>query len=145
MGQRLDVMDDVARAKWNSQSTVLDPERERRVLEDVVSQARQGGLDPDFARTFFAAQMEAARRIQEDDFRQWRAEKREPFADAPDLLSLRRRIDELNRKLLAILVQARPILETEGGKQELERLATRILAAFPLEVRDAALRPLRRR
>lgn len=144
VGRRLDVMHDVARAKWNARAPVQDSARERQLLDDVAARAKARGLDADFTRSFFAAQMEAARLVQEDDLRQWRAEQRAPFAEAPDLAALRRRIDAINGDLLAALAAARPFLESAEGQRLLEQEAGTVLAGVPGAVRDAALRPLRR-
>jgi chorismate mutase len=141
MRQRLDVMHDVARTKWNTQRPIHDPERERLLLEDIATQAQARGLDRSFARSFFAAQMEAARWIQEDDFQKWRTTNQGPFSETPDLSTLRQRIDAINRELLAALVPARPDLDTPEGRQELHRLAERLLADIPAPARDAALWP----
>jgi len=136
LAERLAIMHDVARVKWNTQAPIHDPERERLLLEDVVEQARNRQLDSDFARSFFTAQFEAARLIQEEDFRQWRAEKRAPFTVVPSLPSLRQRIDTLNRDLVAALVQARPFLDMAEGQQQLDLQAGTMLADVPGPVRD---------
>src|SRR5258706_226968 len=62
MEQRLALMHEVARWKWDAGKPITDPERERELLQSVVERGRGKGLDPDLVRPFFAAQMEAARR-----------------------------------------------------------------------------------
>jgi chorismate mutase len=61
--QRLALMHDVARWKWNAGRPITDPERERELLQSVVVRGRQRGLGPDLVDPFFAAQLEAARLI----------------------------------------------------------------------------------
>jgi uncharacterized protein (DUF302 family) len=43
-------------------------------------------LDPELVRSFFAAQLEAARLVQQADFDRWKANKQEPFADTKSLV-----------------------------------------------------------
>src|SRR4051794_3177508 len=73
MGQRLEVMHDVARYKWARKSPIEDPARERALLDDVAEGGRRLGLEPETTRSFFAAQIEAAKLIQRADFRRWEA------------------------------------------------------------------------
>ena len=63
--QRLTLMHEVARWKWNAGQPVRDAEREREVLHSVVEGGRGKGLDPELVRSFFAAQLEAARLVQQ--------------------------------------------------------------------------------
>jgi hypothetical protein len=63
-----------------------------------------------------------------EDLRRWKAERRGPFADAPDLKrDLTPKIDALNEKLVATLAKARPILRGRealkvcGGRRDHRR------------------------
>ena len=144
MRDRLALMHDVARAKWNANRPVGDPEREEALLREMEEEGREHGLDPQFTRAFFAAQVAAARQVQEADLARWRAQGRGPFADAPDLAALRQGVDGLNRELLAALAEARPLLGDAGTHQHLRRWAREALAEEGLtdEVRSAATAPL---
>jgi hypothetical protein len=42
--ERLTVMTDVARAKWNTGSAIEDPQREQQLLAEVVAQAQKDGI-----------------------------------------------------------------------------------------------------
>ena len=102
MTQRLLLMHDVARAKWNARKPLADNGRETIMLRVLAEKGRVLGMEPEFTYGFFAAQIEASRLLQADDIRRWKAERHGPFADAPDLNGdLRPRIDKLNDKLLA--------------------------------------------
>jgi chorismate mutase len=141
--QRLLLMHEVARAKWNAKTPLADPDREKAMLRELAEKGRALGLDPAFASGFFAAQIEASKLMQRDDFRRWEAEKRGPFADAPDLKrDLRPRIDALNSKLLTALAKARPVLRS--AEPIVRRLAVKALEGEGItpEVRDSAVRPL---
>ncbi|MCE9564777.1 MAG: gamma subclass chorismate mutase AroQ [Planctomycetes bacterium] len=144
MHQRLELMHTVARIKWNTQAPIFDPEREQALLKDVVERGQSHALDAEVTRSFFVAQMEAAKFIQESDFQRWRAEKSPPFTDVPDLPTLRKQLDALNRELLAALAQARPILNSPEGQHQLDDRARQLFADFEAPVRGAALQPLRR-
>jgi chorismate mutase-like protein len=143
MKQRMLLMHDVARAKWNAKTPLADPDREKAMLRELAAKGRALGLDPTFTSSFFAAQIEASKLMQRDDFRRWEAVKREPFVDAPDLKrDLRPRIDALNSKLLTALAKARPVLRS--AEPIVRRLAVKALEGEGItpEVRDSAVRPL---
>jgi chorismate mutase len=143
MQQRLALMHDVARVKWNTKRPILDADRERVMLKDVVELGRLHHLDADRTRAFFTAQIEAAALIQEADFQRWQDERQPPFADVPDLTTLRQRIDQLNGELLAALAAARPYLGTAEGQKQLGSRSQEALGGFAVPVREAAVRPLR--
>src|SRR5262249_27224199 len=108
MQQRLTLMHEVARWKWNAGQPITDPQRERELLHSVVERGRGKGLDPEQVRSFYSAQMEAARVVQQADIDRWKANKQEPFADTTSLAVLRQRIDQLNRELIDALAELRP-------------------------------------
>ncbi len=140
MHQRLDLMHMVARVKWNAQAPVHDPQREEVLLRDVVERGRAHHLDAEVTRAFFSAQMEAAKLVQEEDFRRWRAAQQAPFPPVPELAILRQRIDALNGELLEALAHTRPFLDTADGQRRLEDRVPIVFADYPVSVRDAALR-----
>src|SRR5262249_42876403 len=133
MGQRLTLMHEVARSKWNAGQPVSDPQREREVLQTVVERGRDKGRDPDLGRSFFAPQMEAARLIQQTDFERWEANRQGPFPDATSLPALRQRIDDLNRELIDALAEVRPWLFDPAVQEALPHRAEAILTGDGLE------------
>jgi len=149
MQQRLTLMHEVARWKWNAGQPVRDAEREREVLHSVVEGGRGKGLEPDLVRSFFAAQMEAARLVQQADFDRWKAKNQKPFADTKNLAVLRQRIDQLNTELINALAEVRPWLWGQTVQPALPQWAEEILTGNGLaSVRETAItpmRPLRRR
>jgi chorismate mutase len=146
MRQRLALMHDVARWKWSAAQPITDPQRERELLQSVVERGRGKGLDPDLVRRFFAAQMEAARLVQQVDVERWRANKQGPFGDATSLAVLRQRIDQLNRALIDALADVGPRLWRETVQQALPQRAEEILTGNGLAgVRETAIAPLRAR
>ena len=141
--RRMVVMHDVARAKWNTRTPAEDPIRERILLDEVEKKGRALGLDPEFTRAFFAAQIDASKLIQNADFRLWESERRGRFVGALDLKrDLRPRIDGLNTDLLKSLAKARPLLRHR--EPIVRRLAEKILAGEGIDakVRDTAIRPI---
>jgi chorismate mutase len=145
MEQRLALMHEVARWKWDAGQPITDPERERELLQSVVGRGRDKGLDPDLVRPFFAAQMEAARLVQQADFDRWEANQQGPFADTTSLAVLRQRIDDLNRELIDALADVRPWLSTPTVQQALPQRAEEIVSVNGLAgVRETAIAPLRR-
>ena len=85
IGERLAVMPDVARHKYNSGAAVEDLTREAQVIEAVTTQGEAAGLDKDVAATFFQAQIDASKMIQAERIAVWKAEGRASFTDVPDL------------------------------------------------------------
>jgi chorismate mutase-like protein len=145
MEQRLTLMHDVARWKWNAGQPIAAPERERELLRSVVEGGRGRGLDPNFVRSFFTAQIQAARFVEEADFERWKATKQKTFANTTGLPDLRRRIDELNRELIDALVGLSPALSGSTIQQALPRQAEKILDGNGLAaVRQTAIAPLLR-
>jgi chorismate mutase-like protein len=145
MGQRLALMHDVARWKWNAGQPITDPKRERELLRSVVGRGRGKGLDADLVRSFFGAQLEAARLVQQADFARWKANNQKPFADTKSLAVLRRRIDELNAELIDALAEVRPALFGRAVQQALPQRAEEILTGNGVaDVRETAIAPLRR-
>jgi chorismate mutase len=144
MERRLALMHDVARWKWGAGKPITDPERERELLQRVVERGRGKGLDPELVRSFFAAQMEAARLVQQVDFDRWEAQEPKPVADTTSLAVLRQRIDDLNRELIDALAEVRPRLSGLIVQQALPQRAEEILTGDGLAgVRETAIAPLR--
>ena len=144
MQQRLTLMHEVARWKWNAGQPVTGAERERELLHSVVERGRGKGLHPELVRSFFAAQLEAARLVQQADFDRWKANKQKPFADTKGLALLRQRIDQLNSELIDALVEVRPWLSGQTVQQALPQRAEEILTGNDLAgVRETAIAPLR--
>jgi chorismate mutase-like protein len=145
MGQRPALMHEVARWKWNAGQPITDPQRERELLQNVAERGRGKGLAPDLMRAFFAAQMEAARLVQQADFDRWKANKQEPFAGTTSLAVLRQRIDHLNRELIDALAELRPWLSGLTVQQALPKRTKEILTGNGLAgVRETAIAPLQR-
>jgi chorismate mutase len=143
MEKRLTLMHDVAQWKWNSGQPIADLRRERELLQSVVERGRDKGLDPDLVRPFFAAQLAAARLVQQADFDRWKASKQQTFADTTSLAALRQRIDELNREMIDSLAELCPRLAERAVQQALPRRAEEILTGDGLaEVRETAIAPL---
>lgn len=145
MRRRLLLMHEVARWKWNAQTPIADPQREQALLENVVTQSRSVGLDPELTRAFFVAQIETAKQLQKEDFKRWESEKQGPFRDVPDLAgALRPEIDDLSLRLLTALAKVSPFLSDEKIKQAIRPHAEKVLTGEGITdaVRDLAIEPL---
>lgn len=145
MQQRLLLMHDVARWKWNQKQAIADPKREQAFLESMQVKGQARGLHEEFIRSFFRAQIEAAKQVQEDDFQRWQAEGRGPFTDVPDLAARQRpRIDAASNELLAALEAAQPLLENTAARRQLAARAMAVLTGDGIteEVRHLAIQPL---
>ena len=145
MEQRLMLMHDVARWKWKSNQPVTDLKREQELLETVVERGRDKGLDPDLVRRFFAAQMQAARAVQQADIDHWSANKDKPDAEATSLVVLRQQIDHLNDELIDALAVLAPRLGHPAVQETLRQRGEVIFSDEGLKrVRETVMAPLSR-
>ena len=114
--KRLALSPDIAWYKHSKDLPVYDPERETAVLQTVMAAGQQQGLNPDTVRRFFAAEMEASRRIQWEWIEGWRKNRiAAPERPALDLGSyVRPQIDEINaRQIRALARGAQPLSITQ--------------------------------
>jgi chorismate mutase-like protein len=104
--ERLAVVIEVARAKWNAQAAIEDPVRERESLLSLRERAMALGISAKTVDTFFGAQIEAAKILQRELFAQWRRQRRGQFANVADLSrDIRPEIDRINMQMLAALAR----------------------------------------
>jgi chorismate mutase len=110
--ERLSLAPDIAWYKHSRNVPVYDPQRETAILRTVVAAGRQQGLNPDTVRRFFAAEMEASRRIQWSWIEAWRKNRAPaPTHPAQDLGAyIRPQIDSINRRQLHAMARgAQPL------------------------------------
>lgn len=111
-GQRLSMSRGIAWAKHSSDLPVYDPQRETAILQTMMAEGRRQGADPDTVRRFFAAEMEASRRVQWAWIEAWRQDLAAPPEHPPSDLSayLRPQLDEINqRQIHAMARGAHPL------------------------------------
>ena len=110
--KRLALSPDIAWYKHSKNLPVYDPVRETTVLQTVMAAGQQQGLHPDTVRRFFAAEMEASRRVQWEWIEGWR-KNRIPAPERPALnlgSYVRPQIDEINaRQISAMARGAQPL------------------------------------
>ena len=98
--QRILVSDEVAATKFRSGTPVEDLLRERQVLAEAGRRAVQMGLDGELAVRFLRSQIYASKIVQRGMLARWEAHPEEVPSTAPDLESIRDRLDELTEQLL---------------------------------------------
>jgi chorismate mutase len=109
--QRLAVAEAVAAAKYGSPRPIDDPAREAVVMAGAMNRARAVQADPDVARRFVAAQMEANKLVQRGLFAHWRDEPGCAPTRRPDLArEVRPDLDRIDEQLMRLL----PRLATPG-------------------------------
>ncbi len=141
IAERLALMDDVARYKWNEELPITDEVRESQLLMDLTATAESLGLEREFAQRVLRAQMAAARLQQEWLIATWRAQDRGPFDDVPDLgLMQRPAITIATTRLLTTLrrhacsltkADSRSRLDTPPTGIHADAWATATAALFP--------------
>ena len=120
IAQRLALMPDVARHKFNSGAAVEDLPREAQVLAQVTAEAEAAGLPRVFATRFFQAQIDAAKLLQQSRIDAWKAEGRGKFANVPDLAAeIRPLLDGLTPRLIAALKKAYPGLTNSAVRERI--------------------------
>jgi len=135
------------RRRWNSGTPIEDLPREREIIEAIGRETPVHGLDPEIARDFFRAQIEASKIIQNARFAEWRARNQPPFADIPDLRNqIRPALDALTPAMLRTLAEAMSALQTPRARAEVEVRATIIVTGAQADApaRATAVAPLKR-
>jgi len=137
MTERLVIMEQVARYKWNAGLPVEDRNREAAVLEKTTAMAVGRGLNPELATRVVRAQIEAAKMVQSSLFEQWRKAGAGKSAEVPSLTAtLRPEVTRLSRELIAALVVAQDDLDSCLAPRVLSPVPG-ILARFPRAWRAA--------
>ncbi len=105
--ERLALAPDVAWYKHSRDLPVYDPTRETAQLATVISAGQSAGVPAETTRRFFAAEMEASRRIQWEWIHAWRKNLTPAPENPPrDLATdLRPQIDEINRRQIDALAR----------------------------------------
>ena len=120
MNERLALMEDVARTKWNTKAAIEDLPREQQIIDGLKSQAQALGVPGPWAERFFRAQIEAAKVIQRDAFAQWEKAGAGKFERVPDLATeLRPKLDALTPRLLRELAAAWPALADAAQRERI--------------------------
>ncbi|MBB5018767.1 chorismate mutase-like protein [Chitinivorax tropicus] len=126
MNERLKLMPDVARYKWNEQSAIEDLAREKTILADLVKQAEAAKVSPSLATAFFKAQIEAAKMVQHQLTDSWRQQQASRFEDIPDLKTeIRPRLDALTSQLIDALARNQTTLADPARQPLIESTAQR--------------------
>lgn len=127
MAERLALMPDVARHKWNTRTAIEDLAREQQVIDGLKRDAEALGVPAAWAERFFRAQIEAAKAVQRELFARWERAGQGSFADAPDLAAVTRpRLDALTPRLLRELALAWPALSDPGQRGRVTSMSRRV-------------------
>jgi chorismate mutase-like protein len=99
--ERLALVVEVARTKWNAQAAIEDPARERELLSLLRERANSLGIPVSKVEAFFGAQIEAAKILQHELFARWRRQKQGRFLGVADLArDIRPEIDRITAGML---------------------------------------------
>ncbi|QKV91362.1 chorismate mutase [Streptomyces sp. NA02950] len=103
---RLLIADEVAAAKFGTDSPVEDPARERQVLDAVARQATELGADPAATVRIFRDQIEAGKIVQRGLHRRWEADPSQAPTERPDLSRVRLKINRINGELVRAIAES---------------------------------------
>ncbi|KIC60309.1 hypothetical protein RM52_01480 [Microbacterium hominis] len=101
--ERLQLADTVAQAKWIKGTPVSDPARELVVIDAAVAQATRDGVDPALVRRVMSAQISASKVVQRGLLTYWNHNRSQAPTAAPDLTTVRARLDEIDTALVDAL------------------------------------------
>ncbi|GAA1118049.1 chorismate mutase [Streptomyces javensis] len=110
--QRVLVADEVAAAKWGTDSPIDDPAREREVLEAVARQAEELGADPVATSRIFRDQIEASKVVQRGLYSRWDADPAQAPTERPDLGRVRLEINRINGELVRAIADSAAVRES---------------------------------
>ncbi len=134
MKKRLLIMHNVAQWKWNHRQPIKDLSREKQLLNNLVEKGIDLGLDREYILTFFQAQIEAAKMIQEKYFKDWEDKKMNIFENVPNLkLILRPQLDELSTNLLEALRDISPLIDQVKVQEIIQSRANHILKGHGID------------
>ena len=135
---------DVAEYKWNHHVPIEDLPREAQIIQALAREAGALGIAQPWAESFFHAQIEASKTVQDELFQGWDAFKHGQFPDAPDLATVTRpRLDKLTDELMRALAENWPVLSDPKRRDDVAR-ALRPMAAEELSAKAVgeAIAPL---
>ena len=113
VADRLALIPDVARHKWNTGAAITDPEREQRLIQTAIVKGRQIGIPDQVTRAAIEAQIAASKQMQEELIQSWSKTGEGPFVSVPDFAEeTRPRIEEATDQLIRELGAALSILNT---------------------------------
>lgn len=113
IAERLALMPDVARHKWNTGTAIADPAREQRLIEASVVKGRQFGIPDQVTRAAIEAQINASKQMQEELMRAWSEVEQGKFASVPKFVEeTRPKIDAATDRLIRELGKAIHVLPT---------------------------------
>lgn len=142
MDQRLALMPDVARHKWNTGGAIDDLPREQKIIAALSAQAQLLGVPGTWAEQFFRAQIEGAKQVQRAHFVRWQQSGAGKFADVPDLVTvIRPRLDALTPQLLRELALAWPALADPAQQARIAAVMAKLDNGTP-EAAATVTRPL---
>jgi chorismate mutase len=140
--ERMALMPDVARHKWNTHGAIDDLPREQKIIEALGAQAQLLGIPASWAERFFRAQIEGAKQIQRSHFVRWQQSGAGTFADVPDLVTvIRPRLDALTPQLLRELAAAWPAIADPTQQARVAAVMSKLDNATP-EAAASAIAPL---
>lgn len=120
--ERLNLMHDVARCKWNADQPIADAQRERELIDGLVAYATSRNLDAQFATELIRGQIEAGKRVQQFDITRWQQQHHAKFREVRDLKAdLRPEIDGISRELLRLAGELEPKLSRGQVRRALQK------------------------
>jgi len=127
IADRLVLMTDVARDKWNRAASIADPEREAALLAAKLPFATAHGLPEPYARRVLEAQLAASRLLQAELMARWTAAGHGAFPGVPDLATVQRpQIDAATDRLVEVMAASLCELTREDARGRMATVPGRL-------------------
>jgi chorismate mutase len=128
--RRLAIAEQVALAKWDSDTPVEDAAREAQVLASATKAAESRGLDEAAVSNFFRSQIEANKLVQYSLLSEWRRVGKAPDHAPVDLAgTIRPELDQLGTELIAELTEIPDIRASGSCRTDIAKAVGKYVSA----------------
>lgn len=128
--QRLAIAEQVALAKWDSETPVEDAAREAQVIASAVKTGEAMGLDRGAVSNFYRAQIEANKLVQYSLLADWLRAGRAPAHKPVNLKdTIRPELDQLETELLAELAKTKAVRASASCSTEVAKEVGKYVSA----------------
>lgn len=133
--ERVQLADVVAAAKWGTDASISDPEREKELLNSAATKSTRLAIDPAVSIKVFTDQIEANKVVQYALYSRWSAHPDQAPRTRPDLGRIRSTLDQITDRLLTQLKATQDLRAGPGCATQLATVqhhAEQELALDPL-------------
>lgn len=136
--KRLSLAKELSTYKWNAKEPIDQIQEEEAFLEQMENKALPKSSDAKLIKGFFAAQIEASKMVNMEQFEEWVKAGVDKHAYAPEKSNLEKQIEMIDQALLNVLIENQKAIEQSKGDLK-DFLAKKLLASgYSRDVIDSA-------